>query len=484
MTLGNVLTFISIIIAVFSFAFNSNRRIIFFKFTRKHLYVCILVILVISGLLMSDLLENQIPILKIFEVDQNWLPKPSQWAYIIAIIFLFYITYKSFFSKYIPNRNKLGLLEYYQDLIHENISLLIDYLRDYHSKEISDKIENLNNLHDEDKNVVTQMDEPEEDTTTFSSPSSLFDIIFNRSFIANSIDNNYELYFLESIVKLRNLRVDGFKDAVEFYYRTLLQESNNVIVEAINNTANESGDGITYRLYEYKFSELTFSDVSFPIELKVWHAFGEEGIRSASTNNIFKREHGEWSRAEFEKTPAYICIRFYDILIRQIISGVYKKQLVDEKALFIYPYYLYQVCEAAIVNAGTENFNKSYAEILLLEMRMCIYYLLNISLKFKVYIFVDALLNVLKSIVDLSHLSEENKIKFSQWMFEHFIDLLSKTSDESVKSQFLNILKELVNSKPIIMQKGFASIDTIKYFSYPDYNEIRKLIYVKNQNNE
>lgn len=72
---------------------------------------------------------------------------------------------------------------------------------------------------------------------------------------------------------------------------------------------------MAYKLDEYPFSRLSFSNVDFVCNLEIWRSFGEEGLKDASINLFYSAQTDEWTNEKYENLPAKICLDFYDILI-------------------------------------------------------------------------------------------------------------------------------------------------------------------------
>lgn len=474
MTLGNVLTFISIIIAVFSFAFNSNRRIIFFKFSYADLILGTAVIVVVSYLLMFDLMAVNGWYVKSLYIVSDRLPLPSQWAYIISILSLIYLSYKSFVSKYIPNSRREGLMNYYNELINEDIPLLISYLRSYHQNEIKNLIDYLNFLEDKEHSFCKKAKHLNRfHEKRKASNKGILDIIFNLSFIRGSIEKHHELYFLETTKQLTNINVVGYKKAVQYYYNTLLTTSNNTLVEALNNTNNFLDEhhllDVSYRLYEYRFSELTFSDIHYVESLDIYRVFGEEGMKSASKDSLFRTRNNEWLEDDYKKTCAYLNLCFYDILIRQIIYAYIKNPQDIQRVPNVYPYYLYLICDEAIKNTGANNYVNSFAERLVSDTQSVVYQLLDTSIRHSISYGVYSLAFLLNSFVELSSLNTQEKTKFGVWILEVYLSLAAECKDAIIKEILNKELQEGINKSRNIMSISFQKIDNAKYVNYPDY---------------
>lgn len=438
MTLGSILTICSILIAMISFAYNSYQRIVLYKFHYGHIFVVVTVLLLISYLLMFDFMVAHGCYIKALYLEGNYMPLPEQWAYIITLIFLGLCVWKFFFSHNIPRCRYKDLICYYEELIEGNTLLLIRYLREYHSKDISKHIDLINKFcEEEENNEELLFKEPNEEQSTKSSPNLpalIFErIIFNPSFVRAGIKHN-SIFFLDMVSQFTSDRVNGLKDAVGCYYCTLLQEKNPILCESINHTNNLKFDTqyqhIAYRIDEYKFSELTFGNLDFTCNLEVWKAFGEEGLKDAEMNPFYQRKTNEWTREEYRKMPARLCLSFYDILIRQLVYRGLKENLQSQE--FIYPYYIYLICNAAIKSNAEYLDNNIYALELLDDAKWFIYEWIDILVKNGQSRYLGSILDIVNSIICISDISKDLKFDFSKKIIEKCKDYCD-SCEENVK---------------------------------------------------
>lgn len=480
MTLGNMLTVISILVAFVSFAYNSNKRIFIYKFIswRIILIVCTF-LLFATYLLMFDWAEANGLYFQSFMHEGNKYPLPCQWAYIITIIFLFYICWKTFLSTSIPSQNYKGLLAYYEELILSDIPLLVNYIRKYHLKEIEKMVDRINHISDDTSELpISLWGVPKNTQADYESNSLLQRIILKSSFIKGTIRQDYTLVFLQLVHNCTNENLSGLKEAISCYYRTLLQEKNEILREAIINTSNLIQDGkyndIAYRLYEYEFSKLTFSNLEFVCNLKVWQAFGEEGLQDATLSNFFHSKVSEWTDAEYNKHPAKLCLRFYDILIRQIIYVVANNGKEKDKNPHIYPFYLYLIFKA--MAAGENDIEDSYVGKFLSELKLCIWELLEIHHKTNLRHYYSNLLNIIRSLADSLAYSDTIKIEIATWAIECYIEVDSLDStDIYFKNQWRSLIPKIDRQIRLGAWKG---VDLGKYnnHNYPNIEAIEKIV--------
>lgn len=484
MNIGNLLTVFSILIAITSFAYNSNRKIILYKFTWRDLITAVIFLLLTNYLLLFDWIETNGWYFECFMHNSDSYLLPNQWAYVVTLIFLLYVLFRIFFCKVIPNRNKKGLLEYYEELIFNDISFLINCICRYHQKEIKKEIARLN--HDDsncNNHDYWAWDEPEKECAIAEPTTILQRIVLNRSFIQESIRHCYPLFFLEQVCELQTDRLAGIRDAVGCYYRTLIQEGNYALVDAINHTNNylqdDECDNVAYRLYEYKFSSLTFDNIDFVCKLEVWRAFGEEGLLDSESSNFFHQKVSERNNDEYRKHPAKLCLNFYDILIRQIVYKHVKKKCNTEETPFIYPYYLYLICNAMAVDE--EHYKGTYVEVFWDDLRLTLSSLLDVLANKNVSLFYVDLLRIIESLITISDYSEIRKRELLVWLLEFYIEKDSlEAIDDNFKKQLKAVLLKIKNQLPNQIANAWRQIDVAKYDKYPNYQTVAALI----ENNE
>lgn len=480
MNIGNFLTVFSVLIALVSFAYNSNRKIILYKFSRLDFIIAIVFLLLANYLLLFDWVEANGLYLDSFMHKSNSYLLPNQWAYVVTLIFLFYELCRIFACNVIPKQNRKRILAYYEELILSDIPLLVNCIRKYHRKEINKDIIRLNSdsFNDDNKDFYA-WGEPKREYLATESTTILQRIVLNHSFIQESIRHSYPLFFLEQVYVLKTDKLVGIKEAVECYYRTLLHEQNNVLVDAISHTNNFLQDNecnnVAYRLYEYKFSLLTFGNIDFVCKLEVWRAFGEEGFHDASSSNFFYQKVSEWQNAEYNKHPAKLCLNFYDILIRQVIYEYVRKENVNGEPPFVYPYYLYLICNAMAVDE--EHFEDTYVESFWNDLRLTLSSLLKVHEDHNVHFYYAELLFVIESLVMISNYSEIRKTKLLTWLIEFYIEKdCVEAIDDYFKDQLKDVLVKIKGQMPRQISEAWRQVDIAKYSNYPNYQTVAEFL--------
>ena len=412
--------------------------------------------------------------------------KPKTWAYLITIATVVYYIRKICANRF-PQSRYEALTDYYLTLINTNFFLLINYLHEFHKKKLEKHIHVFNQTIE--KNIDKQKDELDieglftnseksEDDTPSLNGLILDKIIFNSAFIIQSV-RQQPIVFLEFVHDIENAAIQGSQGLVESYYRRLISEKNACLTEGLNQTVNFVSTGefknIAYQLTDSRVSQLTVGNLAFTCRMKILRTFGEEGLKDADTNKFFDKEVNEWSDAQYYVTPARICLKFYDIFIRELISHWYKPP--KDSAEFIYLYYLYLISKSVYTNFHGD-LSHSYAKKLfydiLSNMRDWIFCMEECNHPQH----LCEILLIINHIITLDGHPDELRAEAAKWLLETLLDLSNK---KNIKGDFVNdFLQEIKNVKKKdrngYMLIGWEGIDHIKYDCIPLHHELDLLI--------
>ena len=481
MTLESIISVVSILLAVMGIAYSSKERILLYKFSIVDMWICILYILTVSYLLMFDIVQSHGLCIEGFIHEGNSFPLPSEWAYIVTIFFVGHIIIKSFVYKSVPKSRVKGLISYYEELIYSDTPLLITYMRRYHQKSLKKYLEKQEasfvKLHNKESETTSPWEHDNIDKyfsygNKKNIESLLFsNIILSPSFITETISHHNPSFFLEIVSEFpKGKDIYGFKNGVDLYIRTLLRARNTFITDAINGTNNilfEDKRNVAYRITDYPFSKLIFGHLDFTCELGVWKSFGEEGMRIAQMDSIFQKNRMEWLDDDYNKTPARMCLSFYDILIRQILYMEYNHQV--KEGLYIYPYYLYLICESALENTHQIGYEGLYVQKLIDDTKCVIFNLIKCLAQMNIKTFLEDLLKIINSLLKMPSLPMQEKVSIAKWYIEMFLDLGCEN--------FVGSFRKCMENKSLpknIMQEGLQKVD-IKYQKYDRCKELKEI---------
>jgi hypothetical protein len=410
----------------------------------------------------------------------NRFPTPEQWTYIIIVVSLICVVHKFFISKKIPRCNKNKLLDYYENLIYENLPLLVSYIRSYHLNELHNFVEVLNSEKKCESDSLLYVENCTQSASAeLKYPASLFHrIIFNKSFVERCIELHYSEFYLKLVSEIKNSDVDGLGDSVRYYYTILIEQRNPFAVDALVHTNNvlydREYDNITYRLDEYNFSKLTFGDPQFIIKAEIWRVFGESGYKDASINSIYSKQTSEWLEDSYTQSPARLCVAFYDIFIRKYLYDYLKNNAILETTPSVYIYYLFFNCKEAI--SRLNEISDTYAERLYKDTCDVIYALLEIQLKYNCLIFMRSLSDVLESFFSITNLNKEWKKSHAKWLIESYFNLTNHDFEVNGIKDFEKCFYGIVSNSPSSFIEAISILDTARYAGYQNYEDtLRKI---------
>lgn len=488
MCISDILTIFSIAVAAISIAYSSDRKIWFFKLSKFDGLIFVIWFIFANYLIFFDYFYVNGIYLSCFMKTEGFCLKPEIWSYIITIGFLAYMAYKVSFGKF-PRNQYEKLTDYYATLIDSNFLLLANYLNENHSKAFAKYIQDFNTRikKGQKKSSVngyyfesdTEPNKTKNKKNKVPLVSLIYSkIIFTPAFIKNSISCR-PLLFLSFVNELKYANIVNSKECVQLYYRKMIYERNAYLADGLNSTINYLGNNkneTAYRLTDSTFSRLTFENLKFTCQFEIWRAFGEEGLRDAATNNLFHQVENEWTDIQYNTTPARICLKFYDIFLRELICHYYESS--DAKCEFIYLHYLYNICEGVwkgIVDAKVQSYALKFFNDLL--SNMCRW--LQCMKEYNCLQHEIDVLRIAENIIRIGDFPDEIKTEASSWLMKTFLEL-SKDKDAEDRDQlvenFFQVIKQLKDNETVIIKDGWEKLDKVKYYSYSYYLKLNNCI--------
>lgn len=492
MDISDVLTVLSIAIAVLSISYASDRKIWLYKFTKWDRRICILWFLTANYFIFFDFFyANGWYFPQLMRTEGLYF-RPKTWAYLITIITTAYFMHKIYANRF-PKSRYEALTNYYLTLINTNFYLLSNYLNEFHKKDIQKHIELFNKRIKEEEyenNDEPDFDESNEGNITHKDNESyplagliISRIIFNKNFITESIGRQ-PLLFLELIHNLQS-NIFNSQTCIEFYYRHLIQERNSYLTEGLNRIENfiSTGDfsDTVYQLTDSNLAQLTFGNLAFTCRMEIWKAFKDEGLKDAETNKFFSLKTDEWKDTRYYTTPARICLKFYDILIRELICHWYKTP--KDKSERIDLHYLYLISKGVWIDFQSMSDNyyaeKTYAEKFFDDTLSYMYAWLSCMKKHNRPQHQDDILQIVTLIIILDDYPDELRFEAAKWLLNTFLNL---TLGMDIKDNLVSLFQ----SKIIEVQRkdrnnylliGWDCLDHAKYSSYPLYEHLKRLIH-------
>lgn len=472
MSISDFLVLITIVLTLVTIAVSNNKKIWLYKFYKGDFYLLFLSVLCMHYLMAFSWFEQKGWFIPVF-VQRNGI-SASILAYIIALLTLSYFIYIIGWRKNFPCSKHEDVIKYYKGLINGNISLLIEYLEDYHKDKIQKSIHTVNKIdRDEDNKMPfeAKSNKLQKKKSQSLNGAVLQNVIFLPEFIESSSSIN-PLFFLECVYQLKTDRLCGAEDSIHFYFRNLMRIKSMKFVREMTELLNyKEGSNIEYELRDTSFLSRMFTYVDFITELKVFRAFGEEALLEANMGNrIFSLEVDEFHDHEYHQTSCYMCLCFYDILFRRLIA------LLDAnsgKMSFVYLYYLKLVCDS-LVDKYSQCGEKSYAMKYIDDVTYNIHQWLECIAKKGITGYTYDLVKILAQI----HKKETNGIytlESVRKVIKKFLGFSKEYGRENpMIASFWRYIKDLNNRESQLLHKALDGILTKEDLFYEDFLKLKK----------
>lgn len=472
MTISDFLVLITIVLTLVTIAVSNNKKIWLYKFYKKDLYLLFLAVLCIHYLIAFSWFEQKGWFISEFVMEKG-IPA-NVLAYVIALLTLAYFIYIIGWRKNFPCSKHEDIIKYYRGLINGNISLLIDYLEDYHKDKIHKSIHNVNRIAKDEDNEMSFESESTKSKKKRSqnlNGAVLQNIIFLPEFIEKSSSIN-PFFFLECVYQLKTDRLYGAEDSIHFYFRNLMRSKSMNFVREMTEPLNfKENSNIEYELRNTSFLSRIFAYMDFIAELKVFRAFGEEAFLEANMGNrIFSLEAGEFHYHEYHQTSCYMCLHFYDILLRRLIA---LSDANSEKVPFIYPYYLKLICNS-LVDKYHQYGEESYAMKYVDDVTNNIHQWLDCIAKKGIENYTYDLVSILAQI----HKKRTNSIytlDSVQRVIKEFLELSKDYGRERpVITSFWRYIKDLNEKESQLLHLASDGVLTEEDLFYKDFQKLKK----------
>ena len=143
MSVSDILTILSIAIAILSISYASDRKIWLYKFSKWDSCICALWFVIINYFIFFDFFYAHgwyFP--ELMRTDGFYL-RPKTWAYLTTIASVIYFVCKIYANRFPRSRYK-ALTDYYLALINTNFFLLMSYLHEFHERKLEKYIHAFN----------------------------------------------------------------------------------------------------------------------------------------------------------------------------------------------------------------------------------------------------------------------------------------------------------------------------------------------------
>jgi len=461
MTVSDIITLVSLIIAIVAILSEKNRKHLLLKFNIVDYYLFATSFFFINYFVFYENFYS-----KGFYISQLYFPEfglknPKNFAYLIAIFSLIYFFYKIWYSFY-PNAKRKNVIKFYSQLIENNeTSFLLDLIDRYHKNDIILLIEKTN---DYNPNGNWWEQRFHQDTfkeklnklyvgiVQFIFPNSWFNrraygisvlhgIINDPAFIVLA-SNQRPYLFAEIFAHFKEVKRDGFPDElINSYLSELVQHKNFWLKKELKQSQdNDFGQPEWFhdenRILSSLLLDLSVADVN-----EIWRPFGETAVNEIEeerTKGYDSKMFQEFRDVQFLwDYKVYFSIQFFKILIIEAIINKYLKS-------HFWLYYYRSITDAILttfkkfppddfedVETVYHSFINLMVDNLLLWLRIS-----NNKEDGSFYInTLDCLGSLLLSICNSPYYSTEKKIGYIDRLFNLYCHLERNSETENLRSK-------------------------------------------------
>lgn len=348
MTISDIITIISLVIAIVAIISEKNRKHLLLKFNYFDFGMYILAFILINYFVFYNQFYTKGIFLDSLYFENFGLHNPSNYSYIISIFVLVTILFKVLFS-FFPNRKINQVIKYYRVLIENSeIPLLLDLIERYHLKDIGKYIESskkydpdsrdfmferfhklsfkeraINNIRSIWKNVYKYSRLNKNSYASYV----LHNILNDPAFI--SLSSNIRPYLFSNIFsKFKKDKRDLFPtDLVNQFLTELIKEKNFWLIKELKQSDNSDSGQPEWFFNENKIIASLIQDVSVADVNEIWQPFGEEAIKEIENEKNFGIESRLFQQYRNDdllwEYKVFISIKFFNILVTESIVQNY-----------------------------------------------------------------------------------------------------------------------------------------------------------------
>jgi hypothetical protein len=344
MHLSDILTVLSILVAVIALLSEDRREIIFRKFDIWNWVGIVFTIIIIHIVLAFEWFLGHIPALTIFTYDG--FPTPGVWAYLFTLCLLIYLFVKIMYGKY-PLSNLDKVIAAYQSMLFRNKSdELINAIQKYHLKDLIHYFDEYNRIdrvypgqsRDRWQSVdhIAEFQKAENlkrsqlkallNRASFAYAKNVYQsILVNERFIRMVCDNSPSFY--AEIIRKLNTDSLANPNLVQTFYKYLIQSNNELLKQELRSIRRRDV-GLQYDISdEYPLLHALAGNLDITIHNDAWKAFGDAAIEElknqlAKPDTILTTEpylHPD-EDPEIWNTATKKAIVFFDIVVREAVA--------------------------------------------------------------------------------------------------------------------------------------------------------------------
>src|SRR5690554_654096 len=482
MTISDIITIISLVIAIVAIINEKNRKHLLLKFSYFNFGLYFLAFLLINYFVFYNQFYSKGYSLNFLYFDNFGLNNPSNYSYLISIFVLFTILFKILFSFY-PSRKKNQVLKYYRSLIENNeIPMLLDLIEKYHLKDIGAEIKSSKNYDPESNEwlferfrkipikdkvlfklkIIWQNFNKYSQLNKFSYANSvLHNIINDPAFI--SLASSARPYLFANIFStFKKEKRNSFpSELVNQFLTELIKGKNFWLIKELKQSDNFDSGQPDWFFDENKIIASLIRDVSVADVNEIWRPFGEEAIKEIENENnlgLASRRSEEHRNDDILwEYKVFISIKFFNILITESIVQKYS-------GTHFFLHYYWHITEKILKNflsAPPNDFEEidSNYHYLINKMNDNLFHWLTLANEHetdRLYDIIRCIGNQMNCIAKNPFFGEKRKLDFIESIFRHYCNINEKAKTSLIRDELDKILK-----KPSMLTKT-----TDSYFEY------------------
>lgn len=357
MTISDIITLVSLLIAIVAILNEKNRKHLLLKFHIIDYILFSASFLLINYFVFYENFFDEGIYIKQLYFHEFGFNNPKHFAYLIAILSLFYFFYKILFSFY-PNSKINSVIKFYRQLIEINeTSFLLDLIDRYHKNDIIRLIEKSPNSKP-NNNFMTHRFHQEKfkekinkllvRTIRFSLPNSWFNrkaygktvlhgIINDPAFIVLT-SNQRPYFFAEIFAHFKKVKRNAFPDKlVNSFLSEILQHKNFWFRNELMKSKDFDYGQPDWFFEDNKILSSLLQDLSIADINQIWQPFGDIAVNEIAEERTkgneskmfleFREEQFLW------EYKTYFAIQFFKILI---VEALVKKYMNSHFWLYYY----------------------------------------------------------------------------------------------------------------------------------------------------
>lgn len=491
MSISDIITILSLIIAIVAIISEKKRKHLLLKFSVLDYCIFLLSFIFINYFVFYPQFYSKELFLNFLYFDNFGINNPKHYSYLISIATLILILiriYKSFY----PNNKKQQVIKYYSSLIeNDEILLLIDLIERYHLNHIinlisinSGKLESVSFLRTRRESRGEKFLEGLKNFWRFINRQSklnkfdyakyvLFSIINNVVFI--KLASNKRPYFFSEIIRnfTENNKHHIPQDLTNNFLREIFKEKNFWLIKELKESQNFDSGQPEFFFKNNKLLEAFLKNVSVAKANEIWRPLGEiaiEEIENEKYNGYDSKLYQEY-RGNNEilwDFQCFLSIVFFQNLITENITQNYKG---SHFWLFYYNHITNRIL-SNFQEIPPKDFEKvtSYYHHLLDTMNENLLHWLKLSKKHNSDRYFD-IISCVGSQVDCmtksEYVGEGRKLELIDSLFSAYCSSDETDNMDSIRNEIANIL----------IRPSMMTDQTDPYYSYVEkaWNDFDKI---------